>query len=234
MKITRGVITKVAMLSIFLTLVALIKGFGLSEYVSLAWMQDHLTELHAYINTHYALSVCIFLVSYIIISTLGIPGSTLFITASGLLFGAIGGVYALIGATGGAMALFFASRYVLGNWVQRKYQHKLATFNKAFEERGMYYLLAIRALALLPFGMINALSGITLVRPFLFFITTVIGIIPYICIYTFAGIQLGAMSAHQGWFTAPVMAFIGTMGLRMLILPFAIHHVFTIRREYRV
>ncbi len=234
MKITKQHVTRFAILILFLTLVAVIKGFGLTDYLSLIWIGEHVSELHAYIQEHYVLSVGIFLCSYIIFCALSMPGSTLFITASGLLFGSIGGVYSILGASTGAMILFFTSRYVIGEWVQRKYQNKLAKFNHAFEQRGVYYLFLVRMLALLPFGMINALSGITLVKPTTFLWTTMVGMAPYVMLYTFTGMQLASMNADRGWFSPPVMAFIGTVGLRMLLLPFVVSHVLTVRREYKV
>lgn len=234
MKFNKRFIKRMVILMLFLSLIGCIKIFGLTDYLSLTWLQDHLTELHAYIKENYLLSVCLFIMSYITVSALSIPGSTLFITASGLLFGVVGFFYALLGATLGAMALFFTSRYVIGGWVQKKYAHKLAKFNHAFEERGVYYLLLVRLLALLPFGMINALSGITLVKPTTFLWTTICGMLPYVLLYTFAGMQLNTVTVDQGWFSPPVLAFAGTVTLRMVMLPFAIQHILAVRREYRV
>lgn len=234
MKLNKRLLTRIAILLLFVTLIVYIKMSGLTDYLSLTWLQEHLTELHAYIKENYLLSVCLFILSYVTVSALSIPGSTLFITASGLLFGAVGFFYALLGATVGAMALFFTSRYVVGAWVQKKYAHKLAKFNHAFEERGVYYLLLVRLLALLPFGMINALSGITLVKPTTFLWTTMCGMLPYVVLYTFAGMQLSNVTPDQGWFSPPVLAFAGTVALRMVLLPFAIQHVLTVRREYKV
>lgn len=234
MNIKKRTLMRVGALLLFFTLIGCIKGSGLTEYVSLVWLQEHLTELHAYIQAYYFFSVCLFITSYVTISALSIPGSTLFITASGLLFGQLGFLYALLGATLGAMALFFMSRYVVGVWVQKRYAHKLAKFNHAFEERGVYYLLLVRLLALLPFGMINALSGITLVKPTTFLWTTMCGMLPYIFLYTFAGMQLNNVTADQGWFSPPVLAFAGTVALRVVLLPFAIQHVLAVRRGYRV
>ncbi|MGE0010554.1 MAG: TVP38/TMEM64 family protein [Candidatus Babeliales bacterium] len=234
MKITKRHFMRVCIAIVFLALIGVVKGLGLTDYLSLTWLQEHLHELHTYIDAHYALSVGAFIASYVTVSALSIPGSTLFITASGLLFGKIGFLYAIVGATLGAMVLFFVSRYLIGAWVQKKYVHKLAKFNHAFEQRGVYYLLFVRLLALLPFGMINALSGITLVRPTTFLLTTLFGMLPYIFLYTFAGMQLNNVTADQGWFSPPVLAFAGSVGLRMILLPFAVQHVLAIRREYKV
>ncbi len=234
MRITKRQMSHIAIGFVFLAALGLVKAFGLTDYLSLTWLQEHLQELHAYINTHYVLAVGVFLASYVAASALSIPGSTLFITASGLLFGMIGAVYSLFGAALGAMILFYTSRYIVGDWVQRKYEHKLAKFNEAFEQRGIYYLLGVRLLALLPFCMINALSGITLVKAETFLWTTVIGIMPYIALYTFTGMQLGHVTADQGWFSPPMMAFVGTVGFRAVLLPFLIQHVLKVRREYKI
>lgn len=234
MKLTKRRIGHIVIGLIFLALLAVVKAFGLTEYMSLAWLQEHLQELHTFIDEHYVAAVFIFLVSYITASALSIPGSTLFITASGLLFGMFGALYSLIGAAVGAMILFFTTRYVVGEWAQHKYEHKLAKFNQAFQKRGVYYLLLVRLLALLPFCMINALSGITLVRAETFLWTTVIGMIPYIVLYTFTGMQLSTVTAQQGWLSPPMLAFVGTVGFRMVLLPFLVQHVLRVRREYKV
>lgn len=164
---------------------------GITTYFTLEYLQKNVHNLQMHIQEHYFESIGIYLLSYISASALSIPGSTFFLTASGFLFGTVIGFFlSLIGATIGAALLFFTSRYMIGSWVQHYFREKLIRFNKEITNHGFYYLLMVRLIGLLPFCMVNLLSGITLIRPFTFLWTTCIGMIPFALVYTFVGAQL--------------------------------------------
>jgi uncharacterized membrane protein YdjX (TVP38/TMEM64 family) len=182
-----------------------IKYFNISEYLTLDYLHSHMHSLQAHCTQHYFFSVSVYLVSFIIATAFSIPGSSIFTIAAGLLFGWAGLLYALAGATTGALLLFLAVRYFIGSWVQHRYQKKLAGFNQEIDTHGRYYLLIVRLIAVLPFCLVNMLSGLTKLSLRSFVGVTVLGLIPVSVVYIFAGIQLASLASPNDFFSPSVM-----------------------------
>ena len=161
--------------------------------------------LQTIISEHYVFSVCCYTVSFIVATAFSIPGSSIFTTAAGLLFGWPGLLYALLSATIGATLLFLSSRYFIGSWVQQKYAQQLLGFNNEIQEHGHHYLLIIRLIAVLPFCLVNMLSGLTLLSIPSFISMTIFGLIPVSTVYIFAGKQLSKLANPDDFFSPPVM-----------------------------
>lgn len=179
---------------IFLISIILLKIFGITDYFTLDYLHTNIAHLHMLIQNNYFNAIAVYLLCYISASALSIPGSTFFLTASGFLFGTIIGFFlAVIGATTGGLMLFFTSRYMIGSWVQRYFGPQLTRFNIEIGHHGFYYLLMIRLIGILPFFIVNLLSGITLIRPFTFVWTTCIGMMPFALTYAFIGAQLAQL-----------------------------------------
>ena len=142
---------------------------------------------------NYILSVLMFICLYILMVALSIPGATLLTLSAGFLFGFIGILYVNMAATIGAAAAFVAARYLLGEWVQRRYADRLAAFNREIDENGYNYLLTLRFIPLFPFFLINIFAGFTRIPLVVFVWTTSVGIIPGSFVYIFAGTQLGSI-----------------------------------------
>ena len=64
----------------------------------------------------------------------------------------------------GATVAFLASRYLLRDWVQRKFGDKLKTINEGVEREGAFYLFALRLVPAFPFFVINLVMGLTPIR----------------------------------------------------------------------
>ena len=135
--------------------------------------------------------MAIFVLIYIAAVALSIPGATILTLTAGFLFGFIGVIYVNIGASAGAVLAFLAARYLIGDWVQRRYGEKLASFNKEIAENGYNYLLTLRFIPLFPFFLINIFAGLTRVPLTVFAWTTMVGILPGSFVYIYTGRQLG-------------------------------------------
>jgi len=179
---------------LFIITIILIKNFGISHYLSLDYLHTNTNHLHEIIEKNYCNAIGIYLLSYIAACALSIPGSTFFLTASGFLFGTIVGFFlAVIGATIGGLMLYLSSRYMIGSWVQQYFKVQLTKFNNEISHHGFFYLLMVRLIGILPFFVVNVLSGITLIPPFTFVWTTCVGMMPFALTYAFIGSQLAHM-----------------------------------------
>ncbi len=182
---------KILMALIIAAAIVSIRVFGLDHLLSLETFRQYRDQLLAFTAQHYLPTVAIFVLIYIAAVALSIPGATILTLTAGFLFGFIGVIYVNIGASAGAVLAFLAARYLIGDWVQRRYGEKLASFNKEIAENGYNYLLTLRFIPLFPFFLINIFAGLTRVPLTVFAWTTMVGILPGSFIYIYTGRQLG-------------------------------------------
>jgi uncharacterized membrane protein YdjX (TVP38/TMEM64 family) len=116
--------------------------------------------------------------------------------AGGFLFGSLlGTLYVNVGATTGATLAFLASRYLLRDWVESKFGHRLRAIQDGFAKDAFSYLLTLRLIPLFPFFLINLVSGLTRMNAATYVAATSLGIIPGSFVYAYAGRQLGTINS---------------------------------------
>ena len=191
----------------------------LDDYFTLKNVKKMVEYLQLVVREHYAFSVLLYIVSYIIFAAFSIPDTVLLTIGGGFLFGALlATVYINVGATIGATLAFLYIRYVIGNWVQEKYKDKLEKFNKEMELNGNYYFLTVRFIPVFPFFLINILAALTKVPIKTFIWTTSVGILPTTLVYAFAGSQLKKVESPRDIFSFEI--FLVFLALAFLsILP---------------
>lgn len=186
---------RIALLVLFLLAVVVFWFSGVDEYLTFEYLKQNRELLRAYVHGHYEAMVAAYIALYMS-TALFIPGAIPMTLAGGFLFGIVRGtVYVNIGATLGATMAFMAARYLLGNWMQQRYQDRLKAFNNEVARHGHNYLLTLRMVPLFPFFLVNYFAGLTRVPLRTFVWTTSLGMVPGSLAYTFAGQQLGAINA---------------------------------------
>jgi uncharacterized membrane protein YdjX (TVP38/TMEM64 family) len=168
-----------------------IRVFGFDQLLSLETFRQYRDQFLEFTAQHYIPTVAVFILVYIITVALSIPGATILTLTSGFLFGFFGVIYVNIGATTGAILAFLVARYLIGNWVQKRYAEKLESFNREIADNGYNYLLTLRFIPLFPFFLINIFAGLTRVPLATFAWTTMVGILPGSFVYIYTGRQLG-------------------------------------------
>ena len=167
-------------------------------------------------SEHYLASVTIFIAVYIVAAALSIPGATLLTLTAGFLFGFFGVIYVNIGATAGAILAFLTARYLIGDWIQKRYTERLASFNKEIAANGPHYLLTLRLIPLFPFLLVNVFAGISRAPLKTFAWTTMIGILPGSLVYIYTGRQLGGLEQPGDVLSWPVILAFVLLGLLVL------------------
>ncbi len=164
---------------------------GLHEYLSFETIKENRNVLRSYVDAHYVLSAISFMAA-VVSTAFFLPGAIAMTLVGGFLFGVVmGTVYLLAGATMGAALAFLASRYVIGNWLQHRYEQYLKAFNDEISRHGRNYLIVLRLVPVMPFFLVNYLAGITSMTLGTFVWTTAAGMLPGSLAYTFAGRELG-------------------------------------------
>ncbi|MDH4187098.1 MAG: TVP38/TMEM64 family protein [Nitrospira sp.] len=192
--------------------------FDLGQFLTLRALQEHRNFLLAYTDTHYAAAAAVFVALYIVIVGLSLPGATIMTLAGGFLFGSLWGtLLANLGATTGATLAFLAARYLLHDWVERRFGHMLGPIQAGFAKDAFSYLMTLRLIPLFPFFLVNMVSGLTRVSPGTYVAATALGIIPGSFVFAYAGRQLGAINSLQEIASLNVLLAFTLLGLLALV-----------------
>jgi uncharacterized membrane protein YdjX (TVP38/TMEM64 family) len=208
----------ILIIAALILLILLIRLSGLTDYLTFENLKLHRQSLLDHVQAHYRVSTVLFVVIYVVVAALSIPGGAVLTLAGGFLFGTVTTIIlANVGATIGAVCAFFLTRHVIGNWVHRRYAPQLQNFNKEFAQNGAYYLLFLRLVPLFPFFLINMFAGLTKIPLKTFLWTTSLGIVPGDAVYAFAGSQLGTINSIEGIFSRNILIAFALLALFALI-----------------
>ena len=199
--------------------------FDLGRYVSLETLKANRDSLQAYTNENGVAAAAVFILIYVVQTGLSLPGATMMTLTGGFLFGSVlGTLFVNVGATTGATLAFLAARYVLRDWVEKKFGDRLETIQAGFARNAFSYLLTLRLIPAFPFFLVNLMSGLTRVSPGTFIGATSLGIIPGSFVYTFAGQQLGSINSLSEIASQPVLTAFTLLGL-LALMPIAYRKV---------
>lgn len=168
------------------------------RYLSLESLKEHRDRLLAFTEERYTVSVALFILIYVVVAGLALPGAVILTLAGGFLFGSVWGtLFVNIGATAGATIAFVAARYVLREWVEQKFGAWLGPLQEGIARHAFNYLLTLRLIPIVPFFALNLVSGLTRMSVRTYVSATALGIIPGSFVYAYAGRQLGSINSLQ-------------------------------------
>ncbi|SFU50366.1 Uncharacterized membrane protein YdjX, TVP38/TMEM64 family, SNARE-associated domain [Aliiroseovarius crassostreae] len=185
---------------IAILVVALIGAFTLRDYLSFEALAANREALISFRDANYLLAVLVFLAAYVVIVGFSFPGATIATLTGGFLFGTFPGVvFNITGATLGAVVIFLAARWGLGEKLAAKMEASdgaVKQIKGGIDDNQWSVLFLIRLVPAVPFfvaNLIPALVGVPLHR---FVISTFVGIIPGGLVYTSVGAGLGEVFAR--------------------------------------
>ncbi|WP_372836239.1 TVP38/TMEM64 family protein [Puniceibacterium confluentis] len=175
--------------------VAAVGFFTLRDYLSFDTLRDNREALVAFRDQHYLATVAVFMLAYVAIVAFSLPGATLATLTGGFLFATFpGALFNVTAATLGAIALFLAARWGLGERLAARMETGEGVVKRikdGIDENQWSMLFLIRLVPAVPFFVANlvpALVGVPLSR---FAVSTFLGIIPGGVVYTSVGAGLG-------------------------------------------
>jgi uncharacterized membrane protein YdjX (TVP38/TMEM64 family) len=190
----------------------------LGQFLSLQALKDNRDSLLSFTETHSAVAAALFVLVYVAVTGLSLPGAVILTLAGGFLFGFVWGtLFVNLGATAGATLAFLASRYLLRDWVERKFGKWLGPVQQGFAKNAFSYLLTLRLIPLFPFFVVNLVSGLTRVNVGTYVAATAIGIIPGSFVYAYAGRQLGTINSLKDIASPGVIGAFVLLGLLALV-----------------
>ncbi len=215
---SKSVTGKILTAIVFLFGIGAFVYFDLGQYLSLDSLKANRDLLLSYTESHYFLAAVFFILVYILQTTFSLPGGAILTLTGGFLFGSLmGTVLVNIGATAGATLAFLAARYLLRDWVERKFGDRLETFQSGFAKNAFSYLMTLRLIPAFPFFLVNLVSGLTRVNLGTYILATSLGIIPGSFVFAFAGRQLGSINSLSEIASPSVLLAFTLLGLLALM-----------------
>lgn len=181
---------------IILIAAAVVIASGAYKHLSFAALRENYEGISAFVAENLLLAIILFVVAYIVVTALSLPGATLMSVLGGFLFGIwVGTLIIVISATAGAAILFFAVKTALGDSLRKRVGPSLRKMEDGFRENAFSYLMLLRLAPLFPFFVVNIAPAIFGVSLRTFIIATFIGIIPGAFAFASVGNGLGAVLA---------------------------------------
>ncbi|AWL13006.1 Phospholipase D [Saliniradius amylolyticus] len=167
-------------------------AFDLQQYLTLSALKSHQQELAGFIEANFITAFVAYFILYVVVTALSLPGAAVLTLGAGALFGLGWGLLlASFASTLGATLAFLTSRFLLHDWVNRKFSSKLKAINKGMARDGAFYLLSLRLVPLFPFFVINLVMGVTSIRLWTYYWVSQVGMLAGTVVYVNAGTQLG-------------------------------------------
>lgn len=188
---------------------------------SIKQVQELGLVLSAYTHTHYTHVLLAFLGAYVFLQSFSIPGSIFMSFLGGALFGLpVGFCVVTLAATLGASNSYWLSYHLVGSFVNTYFPSKFERFGVEIEKHRanlFNYFLFLRISPLLPNWFINLASPLLSVPFNLFFLGTLIGIMPGTFICVKAGVTVHKLNSASDVVDANALATLFALALLALL-----------------
>lgn len=172
----------------------LVRISGFDQYLSISalsenrqWLLDEVARLGLG-------AALIFIAVYAVAVAFSVPGAVVLTVTSGFLFGPVfGTLYAVVGATLGAIGLFLFVKLGLGGSLQSRAGGTIDRLRRGFSDNALGYLLFLRLLPIFPFWLVNLAAAVLGVSLGIFTIATFVGIIPGAAVFASFGSGIGSL-----------------------------------------
>ncbi|MFQ5900247.1 MAG: TVP38/TMEM64 family protein [Thermodesulfobacteriota bacterium] len=195
----KDIIKKAAIIIIVIGLVVVFKVFDLDQYLTLSYIKTSQERFASLYIGHRALVIAGYMATYIIVTSLSLPGAAILTLAGGALFGlVVGTIVVSFASTVGATLACLVARFLLQDWIQDKFGNKIAKVNEGIEREGPFYLFTLRLIPVFPFWLINLAMGLTKMSLFTFYWVSQAGMLAGTIVYVNAGKELAKIDSLSG------------------------------------
>lgn len=186
---------RISIVTIIILIFATVWYFNLTDYLTLEYIKMKQDSFRILYSENKALVLGGFVLLYIVVTALSIPGATIMTLAAGGLFGFWTSLITIsFASTIGATLACFVSRYILKDWVQNTFGSKITKINNGVEKEGAFYLFTLRLVPIFPFFAINLAMGITSLPLRTYFWVSQLGMLPGTAVFVNAGKQLSTIN----------------------------------------
>ncbi|WP_339718752.1 FAD-dependent oxidoreductase [Marinomonas primoryensis] len=209
---------KIGLLVLIAILAAGFFYFDLHQLLTLQGLKSGLAQFETWRAESPLLVGGAFLILYVIVTALSLPGAVIMTLAAGALFGLGWGLLIVSFASSiGATLAFLVSRYLLQDMVQKRFGDRLKAINEGVEKEGAFYLFTLRLVPIFPFFLINLLMGLTNIRAVTFYWVSQVGMLAGTFVFVNAGTQLGQLESLSGILSPSLLLSFVLLGVFPLI-----------------
>ena len=211
---SKKALQRIAIILGVLVLIVLFKFFGLERYFTLSYIKTAQESFATLYSAHQAGIIGAYMLIYIVVAALSLPGAAVLTLAGGALFGfVVGTVVVSFASTIGATLACFVSRFLLRDWVQNKFGDKLVNVNRGIQNEGAFYLFTLRLIPVFPFFVINLVMGLTNMSLVTFYWVSQLGMFPGTMVYINAGRELAKIDSLSGILSPGLLISFAVLGL---------------------
>ncbi len=193
--------------------------FDLGQYLNLETLRERRDQLLAFTESNLLLMIAGYMLVYVVMAALSVPGAAVMTLAGGALFGVLIGTVAVsFASTIGATLVFLAARFLFRDSIQERFGKRLKAINAGVERDGAFYLLALRLVPVFPFWLINLLMALTSIRTWTYYWVSQLGMLPATLVYVNAGTQLAQIDSMGDILSPGLISAFVLLGLLPLLL----------------
>lgn len=179
---------------------------------------DNIVNLEDYYIQNPIFFMFSYFIIYVVLTTLSLPVAL----ALGLLSGFIFDLYSAIilisfASSFGATAAMLISRYLISDYINRKFLNEISLIDNEVNKHGAYYLFALRMSPIFPFFVINAAFGITKIKTLTFYLISQLGMLPGTIIIILIGSELNDFLIKGSPFSIDLVLYLTLLGLIPLL-----------------
>lgn len=210
----RNAISKIAIVLVGIAIVTAFKLFALDQYLTLSYVKESQERFAVLYRDNQVSVIAVYMAVYILVTALSLPGATVLTLAGGGLFGFWTGLIIVsFASTIGATIACAVSRFLLRDWVDRRFGDKLAAVNEGIRREGAFYLFTLRLVPIFPFFMINLVCGLTKLSLPTFYWVSQLGMLPGTMVYVNAGKELAKIDSLSGILSPALIGSFVILGL---------------------
>ncbi|EGF30826.1 Dihydrolipoamide dehydrogenase [Oxalobacteraceae bacterium IMCC9480] len=192
--------------------------FDLGRYLSLDELKSRQQALQDAAAASPLASAGIFFLVYTAVTALSFPGAAILTLAAGAIFGLwFGTLIVSFASCAGATLAFLSARFILRDWVIRRFGDKLKSFNEGIARDGALYLFTLRLVPGFPFFLINLLMGLTVMPVRTYYWVSQLGMLAGTLVFVNAGTQLAQITSLKGILSPGLLLSFVLLGVFPLI-----------------
>lgn len=175
-------------------------------------------QLIEIIKRYPIISAITYIAIFIITNVFGLPLSVTII--GGFLFGIIKGIaFSMIAALCSAILICAGTRYLVKDWIYKKFKNRLEFYTNKIEKYGLFYIFLFQVTPFTPTLLIYAATALTSLRLYKIITMNIIGSFLPICFYTIAGSFLHTVGSFNQliWYLG-IFGIIYGIGLMSIFL----------------
>jgi len=200
------------------TLLALVIYFYYNNSLFEKTILDNIVNLEDYYIQNPIFFTFSYFIVYVVLTALSLPVALILGLLSGFIFDLYSAIILISFASSfGATAAMLISRYLISEYINRRFSNEISLINNEVNEHGAYYLFALRMSPIFPFFVINAAFGITKIKTLTFYLISQLGMLPGTIIIILIGSELNDFLIKGSPFSIDLVLYLTLLGLIPLL-----------------